>query len=154
VESRLHGFIFRFTFLFTSLTRSVSSTAYLYLKGMLLCRRRNCQLMAEELGEGNQQRLHHFITASKWQFEKVMDMVTVLFWQLLQKAGLGKDTYLIIDETAIPKKENNRLGSNASIAGSWVKPRQLPGGSLWGFVWGSFGEFGAGPFVFSQERSE
>ncbi|MGZ3839375.1 MAG: hypothetical protein ACXVMS_18530 [Flavisolibacter sp.] len=55
MESRLCDFIFLFTFLFTSLTRNTTSTALLYLKGMQLKHRRNCQVMDEELGEGNHQ---------------------------------------------------------------------------------------------------
>jgi SRSO17 transposase len=115
VESRLHDFIFRFQVLFASLTRNTTSTAYLYVKGLLLSRRRNCQVMAEELGEGNQQRLHHFISASKWQFSKVMDTVTLLFSELLEKAGLQDDTCLIIDETSIPKKGKAFGGCKAPV---------------------------------------
>ena len=62
IESRLHKFLLSFEFLFKSLTRNVCATALVYLKGLLLCRRRNCQVMAEELQESNSQRLHHFIT--------------------------------------------------------------------------------------------
>jgi hypothetical protein len=39
--------------LLTSLTRNVSATALVYLKGLLLCRRRNCQVMADKLQESN-----------------------------------------------------------------------------------------------------
>jgi len=116
-ESRLQQFIFRFHFLFTSLTRNVTSTAFCYLKGMMLSRRRNCQVMSEELGECNQQRLHHFITASKWQFGRLMDTVTLCFWQMLQKAELQKDTCLIIDETGNPKKGKHSAGVKHQYCG-------------------------------------
>lgn len=103
--------------MFTSLTRSVSSTAALYLKGLLLTRRRNCQVMAEELGQSNQQRLHHFITTSPWQFQQVMDTVTHQFWEFLQRASLQNDTCLIIDETGNPKKGKASAGVKHQYCG-------------------------------------
>ncbi len=110
-------FLLGFECLFASLTRNVSSNALVYLKGLLLCQRRNCQLMAEELQESNQQRLHHFITASKWGFKRVMDAVTVKFWQVLQNQGLAEDTCLIIDEAGNPKKGRHSAGVNGNIVG-------------------------------------
>ncbi|HTI07749.1 MAG TPA: IS701 family transposase [Puia sp.] len=110
-------FLLRFEYLFTNLTRNVSSNALVYLKGLLLCRRRNCQLMAEELQESNQQRLHHFITASKWGFQRVMDVVTMQFWQLLQKQGLAEDTCLVIDEAGNPKKGRHSAGVQRQYCG-------------------------------------
>jgi len=110
-------FIFQFHFLFTSLTRSVSTTAHIYLKGLLLCRRRNCQMMAEELQESNQQRLHHFITGSKWKFKEVMDVITLQFWQRLQNLGLTDDTCLIIDEAGNPKKGRCSAGVKRQYCG-------------------------------------
>ena len=35
IESRLHKFLLSFEFLFVSLTRNVSTTALIYLKGLL-----------------------------------------------------------------------------------------------------------------------
>jgi SRSO17 transposase len=110
-------FLLCFEYLFTNLTRNVSSNALVYLKGLLLCRRRNCQLMAEELQESNQQRLHHFITASKWGFQRVMDVVTMQFWQLLQKQGLAEDTCLVIDEAGNPKKGRHSAGVQRQYCG-------------------------------------
>jgi SRSO17 transposase len=110
-------FLLRFEYLFANLTRNVSSNALVYLKGLLLCRRRNCQLMAEELQESNQQRLHHFITASKWGFQRVMDVVTMQFWQLLQKKGLAEDTCLVIDEAGNPKKGRHSAGVQRQYCG-------------------------------------
>jgi SRSO17 transposase len=140
----LQQFIFRFTFLFTSLTRNVSFTALSYLKGMMLARRRNCQVMAEELGESNQQRLHHFISASPWQFQQVMDTVTLQFWELLQRAELDQDTCLIIDETGNPKKGRHSAGVKRQYCGQVGKTDNcqvgvfgaLCGGSLVNLVQG------------------
>ena len=110
-------FIFQFRFLFTSLTRNVSTSAHFYLKGLLLCHRRNCQMMAEELQESNQQRLHHFITASKWRFKEVMDVITLQFWQRLQYLGLEDDSCLIIDEAGNPKKGRKSAGVKRQYCG-------------------------------------
>jgi SRSO17 transposase len=97
-------FLFRCEYFFFTLTRNVSANGLVYLKGLLLCRHRNYQVMAEELQESNGQRLHHFITASRWCYQQVMDVVTLAFWQKLQSLDLGEDTCLIIDEAGNPKK--------------------------------------------------
>ena len=73
--------------------------------------------MAEELQESNQQRLHHFITASKWGFQRVMDVVTVQFWQTLQNQGLAEDTCLVIDEAGNPKKGRHSAGVKRQYCG-------------------------------------
>jgi SRSO17 transposase len=62
--------------------------------------------MAEELQESNSQRLHHFITSSKWNFQRLMDVVTLRFADQLKQKGLFDDMCLIIDETGNPKKGN------------------------------------------------
>jgi SRSO17 transposase len=80
-------FLSDFDYLFTNLTRCVCANALIYLKGLLLCHRRNCQMMAEELQEGNSQNLHHFITGSKWAPYSVMDAVTVSLADQLNKAS-------------------------------------------------------------------
>lgn len=110
-------FLFRFEYLFFTLTRKVSATALVYLKGLLLCRRRNCQVMAEELQESNGQRLHHFITASRWCYQQVMDVVTLEFWQRLQNLDLADDTCLIIDEAGNPKKGRESAGVKRQYCG-------------------------------------
>jgi len=110
IESRLLDFLFRFEYLFFNLTRNVSSNALVYLKGLFLCRRRNCQVMAEELQESNSQRLHHFITTSRWCYQQVMDVVTLKFWQQLQSLDLTEDSCLIIDEAGNPKKGRHSAG--------------------------------------------
>lgn len=117
IESRLQKFLLGFEFLFVSLTRNVCPTALVYLKGLLLCRRRNCQVMAEELQESNSQRLHHFITASKWQYQQLMDAVTLMFWKMVQSVGLAKDSCLIIDDSGNPKKGRHSAGVKRQYCG-------------------------------------
>ena len=117
IESRLHKFLLGFEILFISLTRNVCATALVYLKGLLLCRRRNCQVMAEELQESNSQRLHHFITASKWQYQQLMDAVTLMFWKMVESVGLAKDGCLIIDDSGNPKKGRESAGVKRQYCG-------------------------------------
>ena len=105
IESRLLDFLVRVEYLFTNFTRNVIATALVYKKGILLCGCRNCQMMAEELQEANQQRLHHFISQSKWDFQRLMDVVTIQFWQRLQDLELTEDICLIIDEAGNPPKK-------------------------------------------------
>src|SRR5690606_27816712 len=81
------------------------------------CRRRNCQTMAEELQESNQQRLHHFITVSKWGFQRVMDTVTLRFWKRLEDLDLAGDSCLIIDEYGNPKKGKRSAGVKRQYCG-------------------------------------
>lgn len=115
------AFLSLFEFMFTNLTRNVSANALIYLKGLLLCRRRNCQVMAEELQESNQQRLHHFITGSKWNFSKLMDTVTIAFSNRLQQLDLDDDTCLIVDETGNPKKGKLSAGVQRQYCGQLGK---------------------------------
>lgn len=117
----MFAFLFDFQFLFTNLTRNVSSTALSYLKGLLVCRRRNCQTMAEELQESNRQRLHHFITESKWSYQRVMDFVTLQFWKRLETLGLGDDCCLLIDECGNPKKGRSSAGVKRQYCGQLGK---------------------------------
>lgn len=121
IQSRLPKFISRFQSLFSSLTRNVSATALVYLKGLLLCSRRNCQVMAEELQELNGQRLHHFIANSRWCFQSIMDVVTLQFWQMIQRLGLQEDSCLIIDECGNPKKGRHSAGVKRQYCGQLGK---------------------------------
>jgi SRSO17 transposase len=143
-------FLFHFEYLFRSATRNVSSTALIYLKGLLLCHRRNCQVMSEELQQSNQQQLHHFITAAKWQCRLVMDTVTMRFWQLLEQCDLQADSCLIIDEAGNPKKGRQSAGVKRQYCGQTGKIDNcqvgvfgaICGGSLVNLVQGIL--FGAG----------
>jgi SRSO17 transposase len=78
-------------------------------------------MIAEELQQSNQQRLHHFITSSKWKFSQVMDAVTLAFWQRLQQLDLQEDTCLIVDETGNPKKGIHSAGVQRQYCGQLGK---------------------------------
>ena len=77
--------------------------------------------MAEELQDSNQQRLHHFITGSKWSASKVMDAVTTRCYQQFQHLGLQGDICLIIDESGIPKKGIHSAGVQRQYCGQLGK---------------------------------
>lgn len=138
IESRLSQFLSSFTIYFKSQTRNGAVNALLYLKGLMVCRRRNCQVMSEEVPQASQQRLHHFITVSRWCYRKLMDKITVDFWQLLQQNGLENDTCLIIDESGNPKKGKHSAGVKRQYCGQIGKTENcqvgvfgaLCGGSL------------------------
>ena len=140
--SRLTDFFSDFNSLFTSLTRSVALNALLYVKGLMICRRRNCQAMAEELPDADQQRFHHLIGQSKWSAQEVMDAVSVHFYKQLQQLDLEDDICLIVDESGYPKKGKHSVGVQRQYCGAVGKVENcqvgvygaLCGGSLVGLV--------------------
>lgn len=77
--------------------------------------------MAEELQQSNQQRLHHFISTSRWHFSRVMDTVTIGFFARLQQLGLMDDACLIIDEAGNPKKGKHSAGVKRQYCGQLGK---------------------------------
>ena len=80
-------------------------------------RRRNCQAMAMELGEVNDQRLHHLLTQAKWQVGRLMDKVTTDFKQLIEDHGLSEDLSLLMDESSFPKKGKHSAGVSRQYCG-------------------------------------
>jgi SRSO17 transposase len=60
--------------------------------------------MALEMGEVNDQRLHHLLTQAKWDVQHVMDKVTEDFVQLIDNHSLSDDLSLLMDESSFPKK--------------------------------------------------
>src|SRR5512143_1256985 len=68
--------------------------------------RKSVQPMAHRLGMGSHDRLHHFISAGLWDAEP-------LEAELVRHANRlvgGPDAYLVIDDTALPKKGNASVG--------------------------------------------
>jgi SRSO17 transposase len=68
--------------------------------------RKSVQPMAQRLGMGSHDRLHHFISASFWDAEP-------LEAELVRNANRlvgGPDAYLVIDDTALPKKGQHSVG--------------------------------------------
>ncbi len=68
--------------------------------------RKSIQPMAERLGLGSHDRLHHFVAAGNWDAAPLLE-------ELARKAdGLlgGEDAVLVVDDTALPKKGNASVG--------------------------------------------
>jgi SRSO17 transposase len=68
--------------------------------------RKSIQPMAERLGLSTHDRLHHFISSAAWD-------AAPLEAELLVKADAlvgGPNAYLVIDDTALPKKGTRSVG--------------------------------------------
>lgn len=75
--------------------------------------RKSVQPMAERVASGNYDQLHHFIADGVWD-------ATPLESELLNQADRlvgGKDAVLVIDDTAMPKKD-----TLVSVADSEARP--------------------------------
>ena len=68
--------------------------------------RKSVQPMAERLGLGSHDRLHHFISAGRWD---AAPLEAELLVQADRLVG-GPDAYLVIDDTALPKKGTASVG--------------------------------------------
>jgi len=106
---------------FRSATRSVAGTAQWYGRGLMITRRRNCQSMAMELGEVNDQQLHHLLTQAKWDAGQLMDRVAVDFAQLIEDHDLSDDLALLMDESSFPKKGKHSAGVKRQYCGQLGK---------------------------------
>src|SRR5258707_10137671 len=79
--------------------------------------RKSIQPMAERLGFGEYDQLHHFIAAGVWDARPVE---TELLVQADRLVG-GSDAVLVIDDTAIPKKGTHSVGVAAQYASALGK---------------------------------
>ena len=68
--------------------------------------RKSIQPMAERLASGNYDRLHHFVAAGVWD---PAPLEAELLIQADRLVG-GKDSVLVIDDTALPKKGSHSVG--------------------------------------------
>ena len=79
----------------------------LYVAGLIgPGERKSVQPMAERLGLGSHDSLHHFISAGGWD---AAPLEAELLAQADRLAG-GPDAYLVIDDTALPKKGTASVG--------------------------------------------
>jgi SRSO17 transposase len=79
--------------------------------------RKSVQPMAERLGFATHDRLHHFVSSSAWD-------AAALEAELLAKADAlvgGRDAYLVIDDTALPKKGIRSVGVGPQYASALGK---------------------------------
>jgi SRSO17 transposase len=81
--------------------------APIYLRGLLgPGERKSIEPIAERIAPRDKEQLHHFVAVSKWSTEPIEEV-------LLDKADElvgGRDAYLIVDDTAIPKKGEHSVG--------------------------------------------
>jgi SRSO17 transposase len=73
--------------------------------------------MAMELGEVNDQQLHHLLTQAKWEVGPLMNRVTIDFKQLVEDHGLLDDLSLLMDESSFPKKGKHSAGVSRQYCG-------------------------------------
>ena len=68
--------------------------------------RKSVQPMAQRLGMGSHDQLHHFVSAGIWD---AAPLEAELMVQADRLVG-GPDAYLVIDDTALPKKGTHSVG--------------------------------------------
>ena len=68
--------------------------------------RKSVQPMAERLGLGTHDRLHHFVSSGAWDAAPLEDELLVQADQLVG----GADAFLVIDDTALAKKGTRSVG--------------------------------------------
>ena len=79
----------------------------LYVAGLIgPGERKSVQPMAQRLGLGSHDQLHHFVSAGIWD---AAPLETELMVQADRLVG-GPDAYLVIDDTALPKKGTCSVG--------------------------------------------
>ena len=79
----------------------------LYVAGLIgPGERKSVQPMAERLGLGTHDRLHHFVSSRAWDAALLEGELLVQADQLVG----GPDAYLVIDDTALPKKGRHSVG--------------------------------------------
>ena len=92
--------------------------APLYLRGLLLPgERKSIEPLAERVAPGHEQELRHFVSESEWDDEAVE---SVLFDKADTMLG-GEQAYLIIDDTALPKKGTESVGVTHQYCGALGK---------------------------------
>ena len=74
--------------------------------------RKSVQPMAERLAPGDDDQLHHFVSAGVWD---AVPLETELLIQADRLVG-GSDAVLVIDDTAVPKKGTHSVGVAAQYA--------------------------------------
>ena len=97
----------------------------LYLSGLFMVDgRRTVRRISERTAQGNYNRLHHFITAAKWDEVELEN-------ELLLQADLvvgGRDAILVFDDLYVPKKSDRSIGATeqyVSVSGKSVNCQLL-----------------------------
>jgi SRSO17 transposase len=92
--------------------------APLYLRGLLLPgERKSIEPIAERVAPGHEQELRHFVTESAWD-ERVVEEV---LWERADAMLGSNEAFLIIDDTALPKKGAESVGVAHQYCGALGK---------------------------------
>jgi SRSO17 transposase len=92
--------------------------APLYLRGLLLPgERKSIEPIAERVAPGHEQELRHFVSESEWDDEAIEEVL----WDRVDAMVGGGDSFLIIDDTALPKKGSESVGVAHQYCGALGK---------------------------------
>lgn len=92
--------------------------APIYLRGLLMPgERKSIEPVASRIAPGHEQELRHFISNSPWEAEPVEQ----LLWDKADALLGGQDAFLIIDDTALPKKGDESVGVAHQYCGALGK---------------------------------
>jgi SRSO17 transposase len=81
--------------------------APLYLRGLLLPgERKSIEPLAARVAPGHEQELRHFISESAWDEEAIEHVL----WEKADTMLGGDDAFVIVDDTALPKKGTESVG--------------------------------------------
>lgn len=112
LAERLSKFHERYSTFFITRTRSVVEQAKKYLLGLFQSEKKNMERMAEVVPESNDQSYQHFMSASPWDHQAVLDQVAC---DVDAAIGDSEDTFLLIDESGLGKKGKKSVG----VARQW-----------------------------------
>jgi SRSO17 transposase len=92
--------------------------APVYLRGLLLPgERKSIEPLAARVAPGHEQELRHFISESAWDQAEIESVL----WAKVDRIVGGDDSYLIIDDTALPKKGVESVGVAHQYCGALGK---------------------------------
>lgn len=92
--------------------------APVYLRGLLLPgERKSIEPVASRVAPGHEQELRHFVSESPWESEPIEQ----LLWDKADAMLGGQDAFLIIDDTALPKKGDESVGVAHQYCGALGK---------------------------------
>ena len=92
--------------------------APLYLRGLLLPgERKSIEPIAERVAPGHEQELRHFVSESEWDDEAIEEVL----WDCVDEMVGGDDAFLIVDDTALPKKGDESVGVAHQYCGALGK---------------------------------
>jgi len=92
--------------------------APVYLRGLLLPgERKSIEPVASRVAPGHEQELRHFVSESPWEAEPIEQVL----WDKAETMLGGQDAFLIVDDTALPKKGDESVGVAHQYCGALGK---------------------------------